>query len=139
MADFTMTISGSAVPTEKTFEVVNPATGAVYAEAPDCTKEQLDAAFESASKAYRDWRLDENLRRQTLHKIGDALFGAAGDIGPVLTAEQGKPIRDSMIEADRFAAGVEQYDMGGGASAGGAVEGGAQGQPQAPQGAGARP
>lgn len=104
MGDFTMTISGSAAPTEKTFKVVNPATGSVYAEAPDCTKEQLDAAFESASKAYRDWRLDEKLRRAALHKIGDALFGAAGDFGPVLTAEQGKPLSDAGTEV--FGAGI---------------------------------
>src|SRR5579884_619194 len=104
MGDFTMTVSGSAVPTEKTFEVVNPATGAVYAEAPDCSKEQLDAAFDSAAKAYRDWRLDEKLRREMLHKIGDALFAAAGDIGPVLTAEQGKPLSDAGTEV--FGAGI---------------------------------
>ena len=104
MADFTMTVSGSAVPTEKTFEVVNPATGAVYAEAPDCSKEQLDAAFDSAAKAYRDWRLDEKLRRQMLHKIGDALFAAAGELAPVLTAEQGKPLNDAATEF--FGAGI---------------------------------
>jgi acyl-CoA reductase-like NAD-dependent aldehyde dehydrogenase len=104
MADFSMTISGSAAPTEKTFEVVNPATSSVYAEAPDCTKEQLDAAFESAAKAYRDWRLDEKLRRQTLHKIGDALFGVAAELAPVLTSEQGKPLSDAGTEV--FGAGI---------------------------------
>jgi acyl-CoA reductase-like NAD-dependent aldehyde dehydrogenase len=104
MADFTMTIDGSAAPTEKTFGVINPATGEVHAQAPDCTKEQLDAAFESAAKAYRDWRLDEKLRRELLHKAGDALFAAAGDIGPVLTAEQGKPLSEGATEA--FGAGI---------------------------------
>ena len=104
MGDFTMTIGGSAAPTEKTFGVINPATGDVYAEAPDCTKEQLDAAFESASKAYRDWRLDEATRRDALNKIGDALFGAAAEFGPILTAEQGKPLNDAGTEV--FGAGI---------------------------------
>ena len=104
MGDFTMTIDGSPAPTEKTFGVVNPATGQVFAQAPDCTKQQLDAAFESAAKAYRDWKLDEKLRREVLHKAGDALFAAAGDIGPVVTSEQGKPLSEGATEA--FAAGI---------------------------------
>lgn len=66
MAELSMTIDGTAVPTADTFEVINPATGEAHAEAPECSKEQLDAAFESAQKAYRDWRTDEKLRRELL-------------------------------------------------------------------------
>jgi len=98
MPEFSMTIDGGAVPTTDTFGVVNPATGAVFTQAPDCTRAQLDAAMESAQKAYRDWRADEDARRDALRRVADALFGAAGDLGPVLTAEQGKPLAEASME-----------------------------------------
>ncbi|MHB1912476.1 MAG: aldehyde dehydrogenase family protein, partial [Acidimicrobiales bacterium] len=104
MAEISMTIDGTAVPTADTFGVVNPATGEVQAQAPDCTKEQLDAAFESSSKAYRDWKADEALRRELLGKAADAMFAAAGELGPILMAEQGKPLNEAATEA--FAAGI---------------------------------
>ncbi len=71
MAAFAMTIGGQAAPTEKAFDVINPATGEPFTVAPDCTPRQLDSAMESAVKAYRDWRADEGRRR-------DALGAAAG-------------------------------------------------------------
>src|SRR5579875_1711687 len=96
--DFEMTIDGGAVASEGTFGVVNPATGEVFAEAPDCSREQLDAAMESAHKAYRDWRSDIGARRAALHACADALFGAGAEIAPILTAEQGKPLADASME-----------------------------------------
>ncbi len=104
MSDFTMTISGEAVPTEDTFTVINPSTGEGHAEAPSATKEQLDAAFESSAKAYRDWKLDEAARRATLNKAAEVIMASAGELAPVLTAEQGKPIGEATIEV--FGAGV---------------------------------
>jgi acyl-CoA reductase-like NAD-dependent aldehyde dehydrogenase len=104
MSDFTMTNSGEAVPTEKTFSVINPSTGEAHAEAPDASKEQLDAAFDSSAKAYRDWKLDEGARRDALRAAAGVLMASAGELAPVLTAEQGKPIGDANIEV--FGAGI---------------------------------
>jgi acyl-CoA reductase-like NAD-dependent aldehyde dehydrogenase len=56
MPDFVMTIAGEAAPTEDTFGVRNPAKGEVFAQAPECTRQQLDAAFDAAAKAARDWK-----------------------------------------------------------------------------------
>jgi acyl-CoA reductase-like NAD-dependent aldehyde dehydrogenase len=98
MSDFTMTISGEAVPTAATFEVINPSTGKGHAEAPEATKEQLNAAFESSAKAYRDWKLDEGARREALKAAAGVLMASAGELAPVLTAEQGKPIGEANIE-----------------------------------------
>ncbi len=100
----TMTIAGEAVPTESTFEVVNPATGEAFATAPDCSKEQLDAAFESSAKAYRDWKADDDARRAVLKSAAEVLMGAAADLAPTLTAEQGKPLHEAQMEV--FGAGV---------------------------------
>ncbi|HEY1118965.1 MAG TPA: aldehyde dehydrogenase family protein, partial [Acidimicrobiales bacterium] len=88
-AEVTMTIDGVASSTEATFDVINPATGAPEATAPDCTPQQLDAAMASAAKAYRDWRRDESRRRDMLRQCADALMAAANDIAPLLTLEQG--------------------------------------------------
>ncbi len=93
-----MTIGGAAAATEATFDVINPATGAVLGAAPECSAGQLDAAMESAAKAFRDWRADEGARRAALHAVADVLTSSVEELAPVLTAEQGKPLRDARRE-----------------------------------------
>jgi acyl-CoA reductase-like NAD-dependent aldehyde dehydrogenase len=108
MGDFVMTIAGEAVPTAETFGVKNPATGEVFAQAPECTRAQLDAAFDAAHKAARDWKSDEAARRAALLKVADVLLASTGELVPVLTSEQGKPLGDAGIEV--FAAAIwSQY------------------------------
>ena len=105
MSEFVMTIAGEAAPTEGTFGVVNPATGEVFAQAPECTRAQLDAAFDAAAKAARDWKADEGARRAALLKAADVLLAqAATELSPILTAEQGKPLADAAVEG--FAAAI---------------------------------
>jgi acyl-CoA reductase-like NAD-dependent aldehyde dehydrogenase len=104
MSDFVMTIGGDTVPAADSFGVINPATGEVFAHAPECSRQQLDAAFDAAAKAQREWKSDEDLRRQTLLKMADVLLASSGDLAPVLTAEQGKPLGDANIEV--FAAAI---------------------------------
>ncbi len=99
MTDVSMTIGGERVAAPSSFGVVNPATGEVHAEAPDCSREQLDQAFEAAAKAFRDWRLDEETRRAALREAAARMFAAGEQIGPVLTAEQGKPLAAAGVEA----------------------------------------
>ena len=96
MSDFVMTIAGEAVPTEETFGVRNPATGEVFAEAPECTRQQLDAAFDAAAKAARDWKADEAARRATLLQAADVLMASTADLAPVLTAVA--PLSDAGVE-----------------------------------------
>ncbi|MGA2836531.1 MAG: aldehyde dehydrogenase family protein [Acidimicrobiales bacterium] len=98
MSDFVMTIGGDTVPAAESFGVINPANGDVFAHAPECTREQLDAAFDAAAKAQRDWKLDEDARRQVLLGIADLLMGSAEELAPILTAEQGKPLGDATME-----------------------------------------
>ena len=98
LSDLSMTIAGAAVPGAETFGVINPATGSVFAEAPDCSREQLDAAFDSAAKAYRDWRGDLGARREALGRAAEVVMAAAEELAPILTSEQGKPLKDSLME-----------------------------------------
>ncbi len=109
MSDFTMTIAGDAAPTVSTFGVINPATGEVFAEAPECTREQLDSAFDAAAKAQRDWKLDEAHRRDCLVKMGEVLQGAVGELAATLTAEQGKPLVDAQFETIGAAIWCQYY------------------------------
>ena len=65
-SEFCMTIDGKKVAGEQFFDVINPATGQVFTEAPECTENQLNMAMEAAKKAFQSWRLDEAKRRQVL-------------------------------------------------------------------------
>ncbi|WP_214326658.1 aldehyde dehydrogenase family protein [Nonomuraea sediminis] len=93
-----MTIGGARVATKDTFGVVNPATGEVHAQAPECTHDQLDQAMSAAAEAYRSWRTDEAARRKALHAAGDLLMARSAELAPILTAEQGKPLQDATFE-----------------------------------------
>lgn len=99
MAGYTMTIGGEAAAAAGTFGVVNPATGEVAEQAPDATREQLDAAMDAAQTARAGWRADEKARREALRAAADVLFARSEEIGRVITLEQGKPLGDATMEA----------------------------------------
>lgn len=98
MTDTPMIIGGERVPGASSFGVVNPATGRVHAQAPDCSREQLDRAFDAASVAFLGWRADDEARRVAMRAAAAALFAAADRIAPVLTAEQGRPRSQTPAE-----------------------------------------
>jgi acyl-CoA reductase-like NAD-dependent aldehyde dehydrogenase len=92
MSEFTMTIDGQAVTSPGTLKVINPATGEVFAEVPDCTREQLDVAMESAQRAFRTWKDDYEKRRAVMYACADALEANADELGRLATMEQGMPL-----------------------------------------------
>ena len=97
--DFTMTIGGQAVASPEVFDVINPATEEVVAQAPDCTQELLDSAVAAARNAFPAWRdtpIDE--RRAALGKIAEALAANADDFARLFTLEQGRPVDKAMQE-----------------------------------------
>ncbi|WP_372509400.1 aldehyde dehydrogenase family protein [Streptomyces humicola] len=95
---FTMTIGGKSVAGAGSFGVVNPATGQVFAEAPDCSREQLDQAMAAAKAAGVSWRKDEDARRGAIKQAADALLAHTEDLAEVLSAEQGKPLKAAAYE-----------------------------------------
>jgi acyl-CoA reductase-like NAD-dependent aldehyde dehydrogenase len=111
MADFKMLIAGSSVPGLKTFGVVDPATEEVFAEAPECTAEQLDEAMNAAQAALADWAADEAPRRKALLAIADVIDAQTEELAEILTHEQGKPLRDARFEIV-MTAGVFRYYAG---------------------------
>ena len=104
MADLTMTIDGKAVPAEESFGVINPSTGEVFAQAPECTQAQLDRAMESAAAAFPAWSRDIDARREALRACANVLREKSQEIGPTLTREQGKPLQKAAVEF--FGAGL---------------------------------
>jgi acyl-CoA reductase-like NAD-dependent aldehyde dehydrogenase len=98
MSAYTMTIDGKAVTGASEFEVINPANGSAFARAPECSREQLDGAMEAAARAFRAWSRDEAKRRQVLIDCGDALQARIGELAPLLTQEQGKPLKNANEE-----------------------------------------
>ncbi|MEV7287088.1 aldehyde dehydrogenase family protein [Streptomyces sp. NPDC093252] len=104
-----MTVGGSALPTTAAFDVIDPATGEPFAQAPDCTPDQLDRAMTAAAEAFRTWRRDDDARRDCLRKAADALEGAVDTLAPLLTAEQGKPLKDAREEVGNSVAWLRYY------------------------------
>ena len=98
MSDFTMTIGGKSAPAVDSFDVINPATGAAFTTAPECTKAQLDTAMQAAADAYRTWRRDEAARREVLQRCAAVITERAGELAPILTQEQGKPLPQAFAE-----------------------------------------
>lgn len=109
MGDYVMTIDGQAVPAEQTFGVINPATGEVFAQAPECTREQLDGAMEAAHKAQLSWKTDAAARTEALLAAADAVDAAAKELGPLLTAEQGKPVAQAIAETKGVALWLRHF------------------------------
>jgi acyl-CoA reductase-like NAD-dependent aldehyde dehydrogenase len=98
MPNHTMTIDGKAVKGSKTTGVINPATGKVFAEVPDCTRAELDQAMESAQRAYPAWSRDLAARRKVLGECAAALQQPPEGLARTLTQEQGKPLDKAAQE-----------------------------------------
>ena len=96
---FHMTIGGKPVATDTLFDVLNPATEQVLAQAPDATRDHLDSAVAAARAAFPGWAATPIAERSALiDKLGDAVIAHAEDFKRLLTAEQGKPHADALNE-----------------------------------------
>ncbi len=107
-ADYTMTIAGEAVGGSSTFDVVNPATGAPFARAPDCTPAELDKAVASARAAFQHWRAAPlSTRQDSLRAAAAAIRDHVEDLARLFTREHGRPIEGAKQEIDGAAAWLE--------------------------------
>ncbi|MFB8402744.1 gamma-aminobutyraldehyde dehydrogenase [Streptomyces sp. NPDC055912] len=113
----------------RTIEVVNPATGEVYATSPLSGQADVDAAMEAAAAAFPAWRDSTPSERQkALLKIADAFEERAEDLIAAEVQNTGKPIAltaseeiPPMVDQIRFFAGAAR--MLEGRSAGEYMEG----------------
>jgi acyl-CoA reductase-like NAD-dependent aldehyde dehydrogenase len=87
----TMTIDGGDAVTRATFTVVNPATEEVIALAPDCTREELDAAVAGAARAFPGWSaLGHEKRQRAVLDFARAVERHRDALADLLVLEQGK-------------------------------------------------
>jgi acyl-CoA reductase-like NAD-dependent aldehyde dehydrogenase len=103
-APYALTIGGQRVQTNKSFDVFNPATNAVLAQAPEGTAEHMEAAIAAAKAAFPAWSaLSADERGAAVGAYADALDAHKEELITLLTLEQGKP-RHSMARGEVEAA-----------------------------------
>ena len=109
-------INGKSVPgaSGEVTQLINPATGEVYATAPKSNAADVDAAMNAAEAAFVLWRDSTPSERQrALLKIADALEARADEIIAIECRNTGKPIAITaseevppMLDQIRFFAGA---------------------------------
>ncbi|MFC9296369.1 gamma-aminobutyraldehyde dehydrogenase [Streptomyces sp. NPDC057011] len=98
----------------RTTEVVNPATGEVYATAPLSGQADVDAAMAAAAAAFPGWRdTTPSDRQKALLKIADAFEARADELVAAESENTGKPLAltaseelPPMVDQIRFFAGA---------------------------------
>ncbi|HEY3293191.1 MAG TPA: gamma-aminobutyraldehyde dehydrogenase [Candidatus Nanopelagicaceae bacterium] len=98
----------------ETTDVVNPATGEVYAQAPKSNASDIDTAMKAAAAAFEVWgQSTPSERQRALLKIADALETRADEIVAIESRDTGKPLAVTkseeippMIDQIRFFAGA---------------------------------
>ena len=93
MHTFNMTIGGKAVTADRSFEVVNPATGAAFAVVQAGTPAHVDQAVAAARAAFPAWsRTTEGERQRLILALADALEAYMPELMELVTRETGKPL-----------------------------------------------
>ncbi len=104
-----------------TMDVRDPATGEVVASVPKGDAQDTRRAIDAAAAAFQSWSTTAPQKRaRILMKASACVRQHLDEVAALLTSEQGKPIRDAKIEAERFADNIEIYA---GLVAGGALRG----------------
>ena len=94
-----MIINGKSVSGSESFDVENPATATVLAQAPNCTNEELDTAVDAARGAFSGWRkAGIEHRRKKLIEFAVVIEQNVSQLAALLTQEQGKPNDDSIFD-----------------------------------------
>lgn len=109
MAEYTLTINGEGITSPGSLDVISPATGEVFASVPDCTREQLDLAMQSAKAAFAHWREDLDRRRHVLRACSAALDAHAERLARLETEEQGMPLAGSVARVKNAARVFASY------------------------------
>jgi betaine-aldehyde dehydrogenase len=98
----------------RTYDLVNPSTGEVFAQAAASGKEDVDRAYKAAEKAFETWRDTTPSERQlALLRLADAIEERAEEIVAAESENTGKPFQltmeeeiPAMVDQIRFFAGA---------------------------------
>jgi acyl-CoA reductase-like NAD-dependent aldehyde dehydrogenase len=83
----------------KTREVFNPADGTAFETIPDAVSEDVSLAAEAARTALSGWgRISPADKAKIFVKAGSLIREQVSELAPLLTTEQGKPLREARDE-----------------------------------------
>ncbi len=90
--------------------IVDPANGEEVGSVPASGAAEVDQAVRGAYDAFPAWRdTPASKRGEILARAAHAVLGAVGELAPLLTSEQGKPLREARLEIRRFVHTLEHY------------------------------
>ncbi len=96
--------------TGKDEPIFNPATGEVVDTAPAGDARDVDAAVDAAERAFPNWWATAAAKRGEIVASGARkLLEHEDELAPLLTSEQGKPLREARMEIRRLAHTLEHY------------------------------
>jgi len=107
-----MIINGKKVDSEsgKTFDVTNPATGAVIESVPKATEKDVKAAVDAAVAGQKEWeKIPVWQRAQVLRKFLELVEVNKEDLAQTLCAENGKPISEARGEIGNIPIGFSGF------------------------------
>lgn len=92
-------INGEWVEADKTYDVINPATGETVASVADFGRKGVKEAIDGAYAVQKEWAaLTAKERADILLKWHDLILDNQEDLAQILTAEMGKPISEARGE-----------------------------------------
>lgn len=96
------------------FDVLNPATGELYATVPEGGAEDVDLAVTAARRAYEGWkRISATERGQLLGKLARLLEVKADEFAVAETAQNGKTLPEAEFDVGGTVACLEYYSGAG--------------------------
>ena len=99
-----------ALPDAEEIEVRDPGTGGLVGTIPEAGTRGIDAAVEAAQDAFGDWwATPAGERGRLVGRVADAIEAATDELAPMLTAEQGKPLREARLELHRCVETLRHY------------------------------
>ena len=94
----------------ETIDVTNPATGQVLGTIPRMGADETRTAIEAANRAYPGWRQKTAKERSSILKRWfDLMIENQEDLAQMMTAEQGKPLKEAMGEIVYAASFIEWF------------------------------
>jgi succinate-semialdehyde dehydrogenase/glutarate-semialdehyde dehydrogenase len=92
------------------YAVVDPATGETVQEYPTATDQQIEEALASAAKAYREWSKTSTVadRAALIRRVAQLHTERREELATIINREMGKPMDQSLGEAD-FSAAIYEY------------------------------
>jgi succinate-semialdehyde dehydrogenase/glutarate-semialdehyde dehydrogenase len=108
--DLALYIDGAWIADRPGEAVVNPAVGQPIAMLPHASAADLDAALAAAQRGFDHWRdVSAYDRAKIMRRAAERIRGRAEAIARILTLEEGKPLRESLVEVSYAADVIDWY------------------------------